>query len=72
MGSLHKNIQIMLDFIKAIFLDLHFSYYTSMAFLMELYYLYLICNLAICADGTTFYSNCDQLSDLWQQLELAS
>ena len=32
----------------------------------------VICNFAICADDTTLYSNCDQASDLWQQLELAS
>ena len=33
---------------------------------------YVICNIAIYADDTTLYSNCDQASDLWQQLELAS
>ena len=32
----------------------------------------VICNIAICADDTTLYSECDQASDLWQQLELAS
>ena len=32
----------------------------------------VICNIAIYADDTTLYSNCDQTSDLWQQLELAS
>ena len=32
----------------------------------------VICNIAIYADGTTLYSKCDQASDLWQQLELAS
>ena len=32
----------------------------------------VICNIAIYADDTTVYSNCDQASDLWQQLELAS
>ena len=32
----------------------------------------VICNIAICADDTTLYSNCDHASDLWQQLELAS
>ena len=32
----------------------------------------IICNIAIYADDTTLYSNCDQASDLWQQLELAS
>ena len=35
-GSLHKNIQLMLEFLKAPFLVLHFSYYTSMTFLMML------------------------------------
>ena len=32
----------------------------------------VICNIAICADDSSLYSNCDQASDLWQQLELAS
>ena len=32
----------------------------------------VICNIAIYADDTTLYSNCDQASDLWQQLEMAS
>ena len=32
----------------------------------------VICNIGIYADHTTLYSNCDQASDLWQQLELAS
>ena len=31
----------------------------------------VICDIAIYADDTTLYSNCDQASDLWQQLELA-
>ena len=31
-----------------------------------------ICDIAICPDDTTLYSNCDQASGLWQQLELAS
>ena len=30
------------------------------------------CNIAIYADDTTLYSRCDQASNLWQQLELAS
>ena len=30
------------------------------------------CNIAIYADDATLYSNCDQASDLWQQLELAA
>ena len=31
-----------------------------------------ICNIAIYADDTTLYSKCDQVSDLRQELELAS
>ena len=32
----------------------------------------VICNIVIYAGDTTLYSKCDQVSDLWQQLELAS
>ena len=32
----------------------------------------VICDIAIYVDDTTFYSKCDEASDLWQQLELAS
>ena len=32
----------------------------------------IICNIAICTDDTTLYYKCDQSSDLWEQLELAS
>ena len=32
----------------------------------------VICDIAVYADDTTLYSKCDQASDLWQQLELAS
>ena len=32
----------------------------------------VICDIAIYANDTTLYSNCEQASDLWQQLELAS
>ena len=31
-----------------------------------------ICNIAIYADDTALFSKCNQASDLWQQLELAS
>ena len=31
----------------------------------------VICSIAIYANDTTLYSKCDQVSDLWQQLELA-
>ena len=36
MESLHKNIHLMLEFLKAPFLVLHFSYYTLMTFLIML------------------------------------
>ena len=32
----------------------------------------VICDIAVYVDDTTLYSKCDQASDLWQQLELAS
>ena len=32
----------------------------------------VICDSAIYVDDTTLYSKCDQASDLWQQLEMAS
>ena len=32
----------------------------------------VVCNIAIHADDSTLCSNCDQASDMWQQLELAS
>ena len=36
MASVHKNIQLMPEFLKAPFFVLHFSYYTLMTFLMML------------------------------------
>ena len=32
----------------------------------------VICNIGSYADDTTLYSNCDQASDLWQQLDLVA
>ena len=32
----------------------------------------VICDIVIYADDSTLYSKCDQASDVWQQLELAS
>ena len=67
MGSLHKNIQLLLEFVKAPFL-------VPTLFLLHINGLPddVICNIAIHADDSTLYSKCDQASDLWQQLELAS
>ena len=36
MGNLHKNIQLMLEFLQGLFLVLYFSYYTLMTYLMML------------------------------------
>ena len=43
-------------------------------FLLHIKYLPddVVCNIATYTDDTTLYSKCDQVSDLWQQLELAS
>ena len=56
-GSLHKNIQLMLEFVKAPFLVLHISYYGLPDD--------VICDIAIYGDDTTLYSKCYQTSDLW-------
>ena len=37
----------------------HLFYYILMTFLV------MLCNIAVYADDTTFYSECDQASDLW-------
>ena len=60
MESLDKNIQLMLEFLRAPFLVL--LYMNDLPDDM-------ICDIAIYADDTTFYSKCDHASDLWQQLE---
>ena len=50
------------------------SGYSTKLFLLYINYLPddVICDIAIYADDTTLCSKCDQASDLWQQLELAS
>ena len=60
MESLHKNTQLILEFLKAPLLVLHFSYYTLMTLIVN-----VICDIAIYADDATLYSKCDQASDLW-------
>ena len=66
MESLHKNIQLMREFLKAILGPTLFLLYIND--LPD----DVTCDIAIYADDTTLYSKCDQASDLWQQLELAS
>ena len=58
----------MLELLQASFFVLHFSYYILINDLPD----DVICDIAIYADDTTLYSKCDWISDLWQQLELAS
>ena len=65
MGSLHKNIQFMLEFLKDPLVVLHLYYYTLMTFLMMLSVILLFMLILL-------YSKCEWASDLWQQLELAS
>ena len=72
MGSLHKNIQLILVFLKVPTLVLHFSCYTLTFKTFITFFLFSICNTAIYAGDTTQYSKCDQASDLWQHLEFAS
>ena len=58
MGSLHKNIQLMLAFLKS-----------PSSIGLALFPLNInelpddVCNFAICADNTALYSNCDEASD---------
>ena len=66
MGSLHKSIQLMLEFLRGPFLVWHFSYHALVTFLMMLYVI-LLSMLLI-----ALYSKCDQVSELWWQLESAS
>ena len=63
MGNLHKSTQLILGFLKAPFVVLHYIRDIPDD---------AICNIAIYADDTTQSSKCDQAFDLWQQLELDS
>ena len=66
MGSLHKNIQLILEFSR-----LHSWFYTFPTLHNDLPDDF-ICNISTYAGDTSHLSNCDQAFDLWQQLELAS
>ena len=67
MSSFHKNVRLMLELLKASFFILHFSHYTlKMTFLMMLSVVLL--SMLMMLLSTKF----DQVSDLWQQVELAS
>ena len=60
MGNLHKNVQLMVKFLKGLFLVLYINDFPDD----------FVGNIAIFADDTTLYSKCDQASDLCQQLNL--
>ena len=67
----------MLEFLKAPFLALHFSYYILMNFLsmlsvILLSMLMILLLILSVIDDTTLDSKCDQTSDLWKELELDS
>ena len=65
MGSLLKNIQLMLEARVHSWLD---TFTININDLPD----YVICNIVIYADDTTLSSIFDHASDLWRQLELAS
>ena len=60
-GNLHKNIQLISILGPTLFLLYTNDLPDDVIF-----------NIAIYADDTNLLSKCDQASDLWQQLELAS
>ena len=62
MGCLCKNIQLMMEFIKVLFL--------FPLLLPNINGVHVICIIAIIADSATVCSKCEQLSGLWQQVEL--
>ena len=68
-GSLHKNIQLMVEFLKA-----SFKAQGPTLFLLYINDLpdHVIYNITIYADKTTLYSKYDPASGLWQQLDLVS
>ena len=57
----------MLEILKAQFLVLHFSYYTLMTFVIMLSVILLSILMIVLS-----ILKCDQASDVWQQVELAS
>ena len=63
-GSLPKNNQLMLEFLKIPFLVLHFSYYTLMTFLTMLSVISLLMVMILLSP-----LKCDQASGLWQKLD---
>ena len=69
MGSLHRNIHLMLEFLKSLF-----KAQGPTLFLLYINDLpdYTIYNMTVYADYTTLYFNCDQTSHMWHHLEFVS
>ena len=76
MESLHKNIQLMWEFLKAPFLVLHFCYYTLMNFLMMLSVILLsmlmillsilgVIGLLICGNNLNWLRNLNLIYETW-------
>ena len=61
MASFYKNIQLMLEFLRAPFLVLHFPLLCINDLPDD-----IVCDIDIYADDASLYSKCDQASDLWQ------
>ena len=57
-GSLHKNTKLMLEFLKDLFLVLHFSFYTLMIFLMLSIILLSMLMILVSALSVIRYLNC--------------
>ena len=66
MASFHKNIQLCWS--SSRFHSWSYTFPTVHKWPSD----DVICDVAIYADHTTLYCNCDQASDLWKRLELAS
>ena len=64
-GSLNKDIQLILEFLEAPFLAVHFYYNALMTFLMMLSVILLSILMILLS------SKCDHASGLWQQLQLS-
>ena len=72
MGSLHKNIQLMLAFLKAPFLVLYFSYYTLMIYVILLSMLMILLSILsvirhlICGNNLNWLLNLNLIYEtLW-------
>ena len=67
--TLHKNIQLMLKLLEALFLVLHFPYYTLMTFLMMLLFILSVTRLLICGNNLSWLLNLNLIYEtLWTRV----